>query len=414
MLSPSGEDWRAQLWLSETATRGESGMQSDESLRDELLAEVEGMGPILTEHAPQSEKLGRLDEPTVEALRKTRLLRFACPRELGGYEADPVTTMEILEAAARIDGSAGWTLGILALTSAMAGGFLPLKTAQRIFAKGVPPMAGMIAPKGKAEPVDGGYRVTGRWAFGSGIHHADWVIAGAFLPGQPGPRGAGIRMVLLPREQVVIHDNWQVAGLKASGSCDYSIENVFVPDEMTFSLMDMILGNAVTGGAALRLGIPAFVTPFHMAIALGIARRALDEIAEQAVEKGRGSPPSPLPTHPHFQFALGKAELQLASARALAFQVLSSVWTEARAGRVPPEPMQAEARAAAVYVTEVAQRVTTVAFQSAGGGALFDINPLQRCFRDVHAAGQHFVVSQSAYRALGQFKLAQPDANPML
>jgi len=212
-------------------------------------------------------------------------------------------------------------------------------------------MAGMIGPSGKAEPVDGGYRVTGRWAFGSGIHHADWVIAGAFLPDQPLP--AGIRMVLLPREQVVIHDNWQVAGLKATGSCDYSIENVFVPDEMTFPFMDAILGRAVTGGAALRLGLPALVIPFHMAIALGIARRALDEITEQAVEKGRGNPPSPLPTHPHFQFAVGKAALQLASARALAFQVLSSVWTEARAGRVPPRPLQAEARAAAVYITEV-------------------------------------------------------------
>ena len=387
-------------------------MQSDESLRDELLAEVEAVAPILTEHALHSEKLGRLDEPTVEGLRKTRLLRFACPRDLGGDEADPVIVMEILEAVTRIDGSAGWTLGILALTSAMAGAFLPVKTAQQIFAKGVPPMAGMIGPRGKAEPVDGGYRVTGRWAFGSGIHHADWVIAGALLSGQPLP--AGIRMVLLPQGQVVIHDNWQVAGLKGSGSCDYSIENVFVPDEMTFPFMDAILGNAVTGGAALRLGLPAFVAGFHMAIALGIARRALDEITEQAVEKGRGSPPSPLPTHPHFQFALGKAELQLASARALALQVLSSAWTEARAGRVPPPAMQAEARAAAVYITEVAQRVTTVAFQSAGGGALFDTNPLQRCFRDVHAAGQHFVVSQSAHRALGQFKLAQPDANPML
>lgn len=321
--------------------------------------------------------------------------------------------MEVLEAVARIDGSAGWTLGILATTSAFAGAFLPVKTAQRIFAKGVPPMAGRIAPRGQAEPVDGGYRVTGRWAFGSGIHHADWVIAGAFLPGPPLP--AGIRMVLLPRGQVVIHDNWQVAGLKASGSCDYSIENVFVPDEMTFPLMDATLGNAVTGGAALRLELPALVISFHMAIALGIARHALDEITEQAVEKARGRPahPSPLATHPHFQFALGKAVLQLASARALAFQVLSSVW-EARAGRVPPPPTQAEARAAATYVTEVAQRVTTVAFQAAGGGALFDANPLQRCFRDVHAAGQHFIVNQSAYRALGQFKLAQPDAHPML
>src|SRR5215475_552606 len=103
-------------------------MQSEESLREELLAEVAAVAPLLTQHAPQSEKLGRLNEPTVEALRKTRLLRFACPRELGGEEADPVTVMEVLEAVARIDGSAGWTLGILALTSAMAGAFLPVET----------------------------------------------------------------------------------------------------------------------------------------------------------------------------------------------------------------------------------------------------------------------------------------------
>ena len=93
---------------------------------------------------------------------------------------------------------------------------------------------------------------------------------------------------------------------------------------------------------------------------------------------------------------------------------MSSLWAEARAGRVPPPLRQAEARATATYVTEVAQRVATVAFQSAGGGALFDANPLQRCFRDIHAAGQHFMMSQTSYRALGQFKLDQPDANPML
>jgi alkylation response protein AidB-like acyl-CoA dehydrogenase len=124
--------------------------------------------------------------------------------------------------------------------------------------------------------------------------------------------------------------------------------------------------------------------------------------------------PSPLSTHPQFQFALGKAELELGAARALVLQILSGIWDQARAGEMPPPDQQAQARAAAAYVTEIAQGVTTVAFQAAGGGALFDTNPLQRCFRDVYAAGQHFLVSQSSYRALGQFKLRQPDANPML
>ena len=387
-------------------------MQQHKSLREQLLAEVEAVAPILAEHAPESEKLGRLDNATVKALRTTHLLRFLCPRELGGDEADPITQMEVLEALARTDASASWVVGNLALGSAYAGAFLPARSAQRIFADGVPSMAGMNAPRGQAEPVDGGYRVNGRWAFGSGIYHADWVIAAPFVSGQTGFEG--VRVIVVPRHQVTIHDNWQAAGLKASSSCDYSIEDVFVPDEMTFSLMDAVLGKLVVGGAALRLGFPAVVVPFSMGIALGIARHALDEITAQAIEKGRGFPPSPLSTHPHFQFALGKAELELEAARALALHVLSRIWEEACAGRMPPPEQQAEARAAAAYITEVAQRVTTAAFQAAGGGALFDANPLQRCFRDVYAAGQHFTVSQSSYRALGQFRLRQPDANPML
>jgi alkylation response protein AidB-like acyl-CoA dehydrogenase len=220
--------------------------------------------------------------------------------------------------------------------------------------------------------------------------------------------------VLLPRNQVVIHDNWQVAGLRGSGSSDYSVEDQFIPQEMTLQLTEIFMGNAVTGGAALRLGLPAWVASFHIGLALGIARRALDEISTQAVEKGRGFPPSPLPTQPHIQFAIGKAEIELASARAYGLQVTEALYEEAQAGRVPPPASQAEARAASAYITEVAQHVTMTAFQAAGGTALFDTNPLQRCFRDIAAAGQHFIVSQSAYRAVGQFKLAQPDANPML
>ena len=273
-------------------------------------------------------------------------------------------------------------------------------------------MAATNAPKGQAEPVVGGYRVNGRWAFGSGIRHAEWVISTTFRSGTAGVEGALV--IVVPRDQVTIHDNWQAAGLKASGSCDYSLENVFVPDEMTFPFANALLGKNLVGGEALRLGFPATVAPFAMGIALGIARHALDEITEQAVQKGRNFQPSSLSTHPHFQFALGKAELELAAARALAFQVLSCIWDEACAGRMPPPEEQAEARAAAAYITELAQRVTTAAFQAAGGSALFDTNPLQRCFRDVYAAGRHFTVSQSAYRALGQFKLKQPDANPML
>lgn len=387
-------------------------MQAGEALRTHLLREVDAVAPALSEHALESEALGRLAPEAVESLRRTDLFHFTCPRQLGGGEADPWTQIEVLEALARIDGAAAWCVGILAGTTALVGAFLPSAAAQRLFADGVPTAAGMVAPRGRADPVPDGYRVSGRWAFGSGIHHADWVIAGTRVQGESGT--AVPRLVVVPRQQVSVHDNWQVAGLKASGSSDYSLDEVFVPEEMSFPMDQLIRGRPTTGGAAFRLGLPGIVAPFHLGIALGIAQRALTEITAQAAEKGRGFPPSPLPGHAHVQAALGRAQLELTSARTLARDVVARLWNEAGAGRVPSPALQAEARGAATYVTELAQRVATAAFQAAGGGALFDTNPLQRCLRDVYAAGQHFVVSHSAYRALGQFALGEAGANPML
>jgi alkylation response protein AidB-like acyl-CoA dehydrogenase len=346
------------------------------------------------------------------ALRRTRLLGYWCPRELGGLEADPATHVIVLEALTRIDAAAGWTLGILAGASGLTGAYLPAATTRRLFANGVPPIAGTTMLGGVAEPAPGGYRVKGRWPYASGIYHADWVAAATMIPGMSLP--AGGRMALLPRNQVVVHDNWQVAWLRGSGSSDYSIQDQFVPEEMSFSLIDFLSGNAVTGGATFKLGRPSLVTPFHIGIALGIARHALDEISAQAIKKDRGFPPSSVSTQPHVQFALGNAEIELAAARAYGLQAMGDLYAEARGGGVPPPARQAEVRAAGSYITEVAQRVTTTDFQAAGGTALFDTNPLQRCFRDIAAAGQHFMVSHSAYRAVGQFKLAQPSANPML
>jgi alkylation response protein AidB-like acyl-CoA dehydrogenase len=144
------------------------------------------------------------------------------------------------------------------------------------------------AAQGYAQPAPGGYRVKGRWPYGSGIYHADWVGAGASVPGQAAAEG---RFVILPRDQIVVHDSWQVAGRSGSGSSDYSIQDQFVPEDMSFPLGSLFTGDAVTGGAAFRLGIPAYVASFHIGIALGIARRALDEISTQAVEKSRGFPP---------------------------------------------------------------------------------------------------------------------------
>lgn len=382
-------------------------------LRDELLAEIETIAPVVREYASQSEQLGRLAEPIIKAVRQTSLLRFICAHELGGCEADPLTVMEVTEALSRIDGSVGWTLGIIANATALAGAFLPAESARRVFGSGVPIIVGALQPRNStAEPVVGGYLVNGRWSFGSGIHFADWVVVGALVPGQSPPDG--LRVAVLPREQVTVHDNWQVAGLRGTGSCDFSIDNEFVPDNMTFSIMDAIHGDVVTGEKVMfRLGFPAFFTAFHVGVPLGIARRALDEIATQAISKSRGiTATTPLAAQPQFQATLGKIEVQFKAARALAIQALSRGWAEVCTGRTPPAILQAEIRSSGTYIDELGQQITTEAFQAAGGSALFDSNPLQRCLRDAQAAGQHFAVSRSAYRNFGMFKLGQPDAQP--
>ncbi|MCH9671886.1 MAG: acyl-CoA dehydrogenase family protein [Gammaproteobacteria bacterium] len=382
-------------------------MQATEEIRKTLLDEVAKIAPLLAREATECSEHQHLSAASFEALKDTRLLGCVAPRDLGGDEVDPLTQFEVLEAVSRVDGSTGWCAGILATTSAMVGAFLPTGSAAELFGSRVPPMAGMVAPKGKAVPVSGGYEVSGRWSFGSGIHHSEWVVGGVAVLGS-----STLRLVVLPRDDVTIHENWQVAGLQSSGSCDYSVANSFVSDEMTFPLADLMAGQAVTGGAAVRLGIPALVTPFHMSIPIGIAQRALDEVAAQANRKERGFPPSSIAGQADFQMALGEAELEFAAARALAVETLSKLWHAASAG-VPSPTLQAETRGVATYVTRVAQRVVTACFQAVGGSALFDTNPLQRCFRDVYATGQHFMVSRTAYQAVGQAKLGVAELNPM-
>jgi alkylation response protein AidB-like acyl-CoA dehydrogenase len=151
----------------------------------------------------------------------------------------------------------------------------------------------------------------------------------------------------------------------------------------------------------------------NVGVPLGIARRALDEITTQAICKSRGiTATTLLAEQPQFQATLGKIEVQFKAARALAMQALSRGWAEVCSGRTPPAILQAEIRTSGTYIDELGQQITTESFQAAGGSALFDSNPLQRCLRDAQAAGQHFAVSRSAYRNFGMFKLGEPDAQP--
>ena len=375
-----------------------------------LMDAVESVRPTLEANAQAAEESATLPSASVAALYDSGLLRLKLPHVLGGAEADPITQLDVLEAVSRIDPAAGWCLMIGAASVGSLGAFLPDDAIDELFAGGNPPRtAGAFAPYGTAIPVAGGYRVTGRWPFGSGVRHSDWVSAGARVKSDDA-RPLQLRVVM-PRREVAVHDNWQVMGLRGTGSCDFSVDDLFVPERFAW---DVSRTEPTRGGPLYRLGRPGFVTNEHSAFALGVGRRALDAVTEVAASKTRGyNSTNLLANRPVLQRAIGECDLRLRAARALNVEILGDAWDAVCAGHPPAPPLQAQMRAVATHTTDVAADVATQAFRYGGGSALFTTNILQQCLRDVNAAAQHQMVSDTAYENHGQFLLGLPDARVM-
>jgi alkylation response protein AidB-like acyl-CoA dehydrogenase len=373
--------------------------------RGVLLDAVERVRPTVADGADEAERVRTLPAATVAALRDSGLLALKLPAVLGGAEADPVTQIDVIEALTAIDPAAGWCLMVGATTGALPGVFLGDDAVRVIFDDGRMPLAaGCYMPTGEACPAPGGYRVTGRWAFASGIRHAAWVSGTAWVV-RDGARTAERRVFVVPTRDVDVHDTWHVAGLRGTGSCDFSVRDRFVADAFTW---DIERARPRRGGALYRIGLPGFVTNEHAAFALGVARRALDAVTALAATKSRGLTPAPLAGRAAFQRFVGEAEMRLRAARALAVEVNERAWEAVAAGATLPPRAHAELRSAAVHATEVALDVTTRAFRFAGGTAVYDANALGRCLRDLNAGAQHFMVSDSAYEGLGQLVLGLP------
>ena len=381
-----------------------------EQKRKVLLEAVESIRETVLDCANDAEQTATLPKAAVDALEGAGLFALKLPAEFGGAEADPVTQIEVIEAMALIDSSAAWCMMIGATNIASPAVMLPDEAVRQIFHNGsVPRAAGVGMPSGKAVPVNGGYRVTGRWKFASGIRHSRWLSAGVHVEAD-GTESEPIRRVVFPTEQAEILDDWQVAGLEGTGSNGFSVADLFVPEEFTWSMG----ARPKRGGPLYLLGRSGFVANEHAAIALGLGRRALNGIISLAQTKMRGSTSRTLvATRPSFQRAIGECDLRLRAVRALVMQVFEKAWDVVCAGS-PPEPeLQTEMRGCATLATDVAVEATSMAFRYGGGEALYLSSDLQRCHRDMDAAAQHLFVSDAVYENLGKFALGLPDAMDM-
>jgi indole-3-acetate monooxygenase len=375
-----------------------------------LLEAVASVRDTLAAHAEEGETLRTLPPASVAALTDSGLFAMKFPAELGGAEADPVTQIEVIEATSYIDPSAGWCLSICNGGGAIMGSCLPQEAIDQMFVGDRPPrMAGSLTP-GRAIPVDGGYRISGRWSWGSGIRHAEWVGGLTLVE----PNGSGDpypRNCVFPVSQAQIHDNWHVSGLKGTGSCDFSVSDLFVPETFTF---DMRTWEPKRGGPLYQLGLPGLLVNEMAGFALGVGRRALDAIIDLAKTKRRGyGKQTSLAEREVFQRTIGESDLRLRAVRALAINVFEKAWTTVCAGQKPTPQLQVEMRTVTTLVTDVALDVTTQAFRYGAGTAIHLNNILQRCLRDLQVEAAHLFVSDSTYELHGQCLLGIPEVDPM-
>ena len=372
-------------------------------LRNWLLSAVASIAETLSSSARESESRRTLAPAAVAALRGSGLPGMKSPRAVGGAEAHPVVQMEVIESLTRIDSAAGWALLIAGGIAARVLSTLPDEVIDEMSTPGrIPFFSGSLKPDGKARPVDGGFEVTGRWSWASGIAHADYVVAPVLLEDRPGAIWA-----VVPSNCVTIHDNWFPLGMRGTGSSDFSLEQVFVPSRFAASA-----GGPVRGGALYRLGYGSAAHE-HGAFAIALAREALEEVLELARTKRRGYVGSAsLADRETFQSAVAEAELRIKAMRLVmqdATQRLFDSATESAA----PIALQAEARAAATFCTSEALAVTSGLLRFVGGSAVREGNPLERILRDLYTAQSHLFVSESAYANLGRLRLGLTDRAPL-
>lgn len=387
-------------------------IESSQSTREFLLGQVQSVRDVIAAQVETEEAERRLSKQSSDALHNAGLTMMKLPKSLGGFEADLVTQFEVLESLATINASAAWCCMVGGTGLGMPGGFLPDGGINKMFAKGkTPKTAIVIMPTGKAVPEEGGYRLSGRWGFASGVHHAEWVSAHVMVTKSPGADPA-LFMFSFPASEIEIHDTWQVLGLRGTGSCDISVENLFVPADCAWEVGVQL---PQRGGALYELGIPAFVAYEHAAFALGVARKALDSFTQMAISKKRGYGPDAkgLGDRDTVLRFIGRSDLALRAARELAMQLNQQAMDVIEAGNPIGTQLAIEIRAIATYCTEVGADIVSQALRHAGAGSIYETSDMQRYLRDINVAAQHLMVSDISYELLGKYFLGDTDISPM-
>lgn len=371
----------------------------------DMLTAARAVTDVVEREAAASEAARTLTQPVVDALHDAGLFRLMTPRDLGGEEADLATVLAVYEEVTRADASTGWSLLANATTTGFAGAFLGDRAVKAMFGGDADPVhAGQFAPRGTSVACDGGYVVSGRYSFGSGCAHAGWMGGGTIELDEQGTpviseRGIPvIRAFFVPAAGVELLGNWDVMGLCGTGSYDYAVPEQTVDESFTFRLVE---DEPQRGGPLYRLGVLGLTAAGHAAFALGVGKRALEELLTIVAGKQRLGATIPLREQQLFRHELGMHDAALRAARALVFEAFDDAQSTLERGDDATPLQRQRLRQATTYATRVAVDVVRFAYTAAGTDALRP-SVLQRCFRDMHAATQHIFVDPDTMTETGR------------
>jgi alkylation response protein AidB-like acyl-CoA dehydrogenase len=369
----------------------------------DLLTAARGLAPLIQQCRDEIERERRLPLPIVEALQQAGVFRMTMPRTLGGLEAQPHVQFEVLEALSALDASAGWC-AYIGGSGGFFSAYLDDATAREMYPNPDAISGGAVRPAGRAQAVPGGYRVSGRWPFGSGAHHCAWLAGGCFVyDGEERRLTADgwpdVRIAFMPAAACELIDTWVTTGLRGSGSVDYAVTDLFVPEERTFSFVSSPI---LLPGPLYRLRSMFLLN--HAAVALGIGRAAIEALLALAAGKKRVTG-APLREEAYAQAAVARAEALVGSARAYVLAVLDEIWQTLLAGEEASENQRARFRLAIVHAHTAAVEAVDLMYHTGGGSSLYAANPLDRLFRDIHTINQHVVVAPKTYEQSGRVLL---------
>jgi len=368
---------------------------------------VEELTPRIRELADQTEEGRRLPAELADAFGRAGLWRSCVPETAGGLELNLLTVISAIRDVAAADGSAGWC-AMIGATSGLIYAYLDQAVAKEIvrgdasFCTG-----GVFAPSGRAVRADGGWRVSGRWSFASGVNHSTWLGLGVVMMDGDEPvtlpNGApDVRGVLVGSSEVEVLDTWYVSGLRGTGSNDVVADDVIVPEERTYRLVG---GTPIAQGPLYAFPIFGLLALGVASVAIGIARDAIAELTTLATQKTPSGYRRRLAHRSQVQIEMAQATAELAAAEAFVYHDVALTLDQAQERAQPDIERRARLRLAATHATRTAARVVDRMYDAGGGTSIYASSRLQRAFRDVHAATQHMVVAPATYELAGRVLL---------